>query len=388
MEGEKKMKKILALLLVLCMMLAAIPALAEDFSGEWHFLIGTVEAGICTLNADGTASISVNLGEEMSAEGTWSVEGDTITVVADGSPMDFTFDGTVYTSAVMPMSLSREAGKVTVAQLMEYMSTQTLPEGVSEDDMAEALASFMSLAMAGNEGAPADDATPTPEPAAADPEPQAEGAGTLTVLDENSFARKNYSGKDEYWIFLTLKNETDGALYIRNASAALQDADGNEVGASKYMYGACSRYLEPGEVTYLSLQPELTAEDAAPAHYTYAIEVVEPEDWNDKDHALDVSEVGFESVLEEAGSYKNVLKGQFKLTNSGDEARSDIHLYMILKDENGKVLEIRSDSLYNLALCPGSSIIYSGNFSSSIADYCITNSVTPAEVEVIANWEE
>ena len=30
MEGEKKMKKILALLLVLCMMLAAIPALAED----------------------------------------------------------------------------------------------------------------------------------------------------------------------------------------------------------------------------------------------------------------------------------------------------------------------------------------------------------------------
>ena len=122
------MKKILALLLVLCMMLAAIPALAEDFSGEWHFLIGTVDAGICTLNADGTASLSVNLGEEMSAEGTWSVEGDTITVVADGSPMDFTFDGTVYTSAVMPMSLSREAGKVTVAQLMEYMSTRPCPK--------------------------------------------------------------------------------------------------------------------------------------------------------------------------------------------------------------------------------------------------------------------
>ena len=47
------MKKFLALTLVLCMALAAIPALAEtDFTGTWYLVTMGQTAGTFELNAD------------------------------------------------------------------------------------------------------------------------------------------------------------------------------------------------------------------------------------------------------------------------------------------------------------------------------------------------
>jgi len=49
------MKKTLALMLVLCMMLASIPVLAEtDFTGTWYLVLTGITCGTFELNADGT----------------------------------------------------------------------------------------------------------------------------------------------------------------------------------------------------------------------------------------------------------------------------------------------------------------------------------------------
>ena len=79
------MKKLISLLLVLCMSILLIPVLAEnaDIAGEW---IGSYagQAILMTLNADGTFSMS-------GTEGTWVLEGEALSMTAMGETMVFTF---------------------------------------------------------------------------------------------------------------------------------------------------------------------------------------------------------------------------------------------------------------------------------------------------------
>ena len=48
------MKKTLALILALCMALAAVSAFAEDVTGTWYLVMFGLSAGTIDLNADGT----------------------------------------------------------------------------------------------------------------------------------------------------------------------------------------------------------------------------------------------------------------------------------------------------------------------------------------------
>ena len=90
------MKKFLALTLVLCMALAAIPALAEtDFTGTWYLVTMGQTAGTFELNADGTCAATIYANtEEQKMEGTWSADGDVVTITAQEQALPMTFDGT------------------------------------------------------------------------------------------------------------------------------------------------------------------------------------------------------------------------------------------------------------------------------------------------------
>ena len=76
------MKKILAMILVLCMAAAAVPALAEgEITGTWYMLVVGLTTATFDLNEDGTCSMEANNdGEEIKAEGTWTMEGEAVTV--------------------------------------------------------------------------------------------------------------------------------------------------------------------------------------------------------------------------------------------------------------------------------------------------------------------
>ena len=95
------MKKLLAVVLAFTLLIAVACAEAADVAGTWYLnaliMNGTtlspaafgVEMSI-TLKEDGVA-IAETTNEAGSGEGTWSIAGDTVTVVIDDQPLDLTF---------------------------------------------------------------------------------------------------------------------------------------------------------------------------------------------------------------------------------------------------------------------------------------------------------
>ena len=83
------MKKLIALVLVFCMAIMLVPALAEsaDVAGEWvcSFAGHTIPL---TINADGTFSMN-------GAEGTWILDGETLSMTAQEQTIVFIFKGDV-----------------------------------------------------------------------------------------------------------------------------------------------------------------------------------------------------------------------------------------------------------------------------------------------------
>ena len=68
------MKKITALLLALCMLLAVVPVLAEESpAGNWYMSLADVTLGYILLNEDGTAIVNVASQEDIA--GTWTADG-------------------------------------------------------------------------------------------------------------------------------------------------------------------------------------------------------------------------------------------------------------------------------------------------------------------------
>ncbi len=87
------MKKLTAILLALCMLLAAVPALGEDFSGTWYMVLEDVTLGTFDLNADGTAKMVMKAGEEntLEYEGTWEAADDGVTITMEGDALGFVY---------------------------------------------------------------------------------------------------------------------------------------------------------------------------------------------------------------------------------------------------------------------------------------------------------
>lgn len=156
------MKKAFALMLVLCMMLVSIPALAEtDFSGTWYLIIADVTCGTFELKADGAcAGTTVASGEEKELNGTWSAEGNAVTLTIGEQPLLLSFDGTDLVIGVQEtaaakdgvesgslLKFSREPGKVTAEELSAYSTDGTLPEGKTNEDMEKVQAQYALLFM-------------------------------------------------------------------------------------------------------------------------------------------------------------------------------------------------------------------------------------------------
>ena len=148
------MKKLISMILVLCMAVMLVPVLAEsaDVTGEWMGSYAGHDIPL-TLNADGTFSLN-------GTEGTWILEGETLSMTAQGETMVFTFKDDV-------ISIS--------------MQEETL-----EFTRADA-----------GEAAPAEDAAPAGEQAPAEEQaPAAEQAEAFTFADVNpAAAAEDFNGE-------------------------------------------------------------------------------------------------------------------------------------------------------------------------------------------------
>lgn len=136
------MKRLTAMLLVLCVLSAAVPALGEDYSGTWYVTMADVTVAYIRLNGDGTAEMRSFTAKE-TITGTWTADGDIVTITAKDKPMDFVFDGTSLTNDESS-PLTREEGKLPLEVVTRIMSGEEyeLPEGMTEWEMTKIVMNF------------------------------------------------------------------------------------------------------------------------------------------------------------------------------------------------------------------------------------------------------
>ncbi len=165
------MKKFAALLLALCMMVAAIPALADDVTGNWYMTLAEVTMGNITLNEDGTAVADLLSSGEMT--GTWTADDTGVTITIDGDALTFAYDGTTLFSEMFPIPMTREEGKLNMDLMSKFMAKEEgieLPEGMTEADLTVIATNFLAEYMklmeeASGEEAPAEEAPAEEAPA-------------------------------------------------------------------------------------------------------------------------------------------------------------------------------------------------------------------------------
>lgn len=390
------MKKFLALMLVLCMALAAIPALAEtDFTGTWYLITIGQTAGIFELNADGTCAATLYANtEEQKMEGTWSADGDVVTITAQEQALPMTFDGTdlilgeaaltAFGGSSIPegmdismfsslIKFSREPGKITTAELNAYNNDGTIPEGKTKEDMDAAVAEMqvMIMSLLSGMGVDLSGAAGQDTPEAALP---------LTVVEENFYVRKSWGDNLEGCYIAKVANENDSPLSISDALLILKDADGNEVGRTEYLGRSGSRYLEPGEASFVSIRADV-AEGSTVATYEASF-------------GTSANSYGKDTQIEASNAELRVKEGYWTtyyvaatITNASDAPLSQASVVIALKDSEGKLLDLATSGLYQNELAAGSTITLIDSIDSSTVDYCTENGIQLGGVEAFG-WVE
>ncbi|MBE5788551.1 MAG: hypothetical protein E7325_02710 [Clostridiales bacterium] len=390
------MKKSLALLLALCMLLASIPVLAEEnaagstsesAAGTWYLVVFGLTAGTFNLIEDGTFAMEVSANSvEKKMEGTWTQDQDQITLTIDGKPAVLVLDGSSLTfdpanlvtigldqtTMAVPgtdlsmiaglIRISREPGKLTMAELTAYQEAGTLPEGKTQEEM-DAIQQEMMIALMtllGSTGGTTEE-TAGPE---------------LTVVEDNFYVREEY-GTQEGVYFAKVQNDNDSVVYLSSGSLVLMDADKNVIGQTEFLEITGSCYLEPGEATFISLSADLAEGTVADSYTVHLTTTLRP---YETDTILPVTAAELRVKKEYGPAYYAAAT----LTNPTDKPMAFISVVMAVKDSAGKLIALTVNGLYQNELAAGSSVTLINSLSDSAVEYCTDNGTTPAQVEAFA----
>lgn len=202
-------------------------------------------------------------------------------------------------------------------------------------------------------------------------------AGKLSVVKENfhvvsSWGRYGYA-------YAKVENIGDRPIKVNAGVLEIFDEKGDVITSGDYM-NAYASYLNPGEYTYVRLASEL--EDSKKTVGDYSLTLT----------GKSVSSSSCTRLPCETELKLNVDDGWWTynymyalVTNNTDGPLYGIEIVFALLDGEDNIIYITSDELYsNIALTPGSSIIFRTEISSSFIDYFKTNNLTAAKVDAIA----
>ena len=371
------MKKLTAMLLALCMLLAVLPALADSAAGNWYMTLADVTAGYIQLAEDGTATVSI--ASQEASVGTWTEGDGVVTITINGAGLDFAYDGTTLVNDMFPLPLSREEGKLSMDLISKMMSGEeyTLPDGMTEEDMTAIAINFLAEYTKIMESASGSESTGTAggteEPAAAAEKPE------LTILKEDFRVIESYSRFDDTYI-AKVQNNTDAPLFLTGGSLKVMDESGNVVAEETYLGTSGSKYLEPGEISFVSMRGDL--DENIPVTWEAHIEA-EKESYRDTDIIVKAENAEFRKKEGEYGDdYMAVT-----VTNETDQPLARIEAVLVLEDAEGGLLALNTESLYYNELGAGSTITLVSPVSSKVMEYCQANGIEPAAVEAFA-WVE
>lgn len=374
------MKKLTAMLLALCMLLAVVPALGEGESaaGNWYMSLADVTLGYILLNEDGTAV--VNIASEDDIPGTWTQDGATVTITAQNQPIDFAFDGTSLSSPMFPLSLTREEGRLPLNVISAMMAGEeyTLPEGMTELDMTTIAMNFVAEYTKIMEQASDTEGTGDTGASVAE-QPAATEAPIVTIEKSTFLVAESYSGYRGRYI-ARIKNENDVPLFLTGGSMQVFDKDGNQVAEASYLSNTGSKYLEPGETSFVSMYADLESD----GEYTYQANIeTKTESYRSTDVALKTSDPVYVKVEGEYNS--DLIKAT--VINETDAPLAGIQMVMVLVDADGNLLDLETQDLYRNELGAGSSITLVSSVDDRIRAFYQTNGLEPVAVEAYA-WVE
>lgn len=382
------MKKWIAMLLMVCLLAAAVPALGEeDYTGNWYMTVADVSLASMTLNADG--SVEFNMAEQGTMNGTWTTGEGKITVTIDGDGLDFTYeDGKLTAAGFFPVPFVREEGKINSELIGKMMSGEAydIPEGMTEEEMMAIAKNFVTeyqailAEQAGDDTTETTTETTVETPVADAGEPVTEDAPlVVSILNENFLVYQVYGGLKGYY-YAKIQNNTETPYFVNGGTFVLTDADGNAVGEElKYPNSRGSRYLEPGEISFISFRVDIP-EDLENPNY-YVVIKAEKDTYSSKDYAVTVSstEIGTDRYGNPA------MKAE--ITNTTDEFLPGINVIIAMEDAEGKVIWLREESLYNYELGPNSTIKLTGSIDSDALEYFTSAGIVPTTVEAYAYVE-
>lgn len=383
------MKKWIAMLLTVCLLAAAVPALGEeDYTGNWYMTVADVSLASMTLNADG--SVEFNMAEQGTMNGTWTTGEGKITVTIDGDGLDFTYeDGKLTAAGFFPVPFVREEGKISSELIGKMMSGEAydIPEGMTEEEMMAIAKNFMTeyqaiLAEQAGDNTTTETTTETTveTPVADAGEPATEDEPlAVSILNENFLVYQTYGGLKGYY-YAKIQNNTETPYFVNGGTFVLTDADGNAVGEElTYPNSRGSRYLEPGEISFISFRADIP-EDLENPNYHVTIKA-EKETYSSKDFAVTVNsaEIGTDR-------YGNPAM-KAAITNTTEEFLPGINVIIAMEDAEGKVIWLREESLYNYELGPNSTIKLTGSIDSDALEYFTSAGIVPTTVEAYAYVE-
>ncbi len=204
-------------------------------------------------------------------------------------------------------------------------------------------------------------------------------AGRLSVTQENFHAVPSYTTYG--YAYAKVENSGDKPIKINAGVLEIYDADGEVITSDDYL-SAYAEYLQPGEYTYVSMYEEIEGAEDGVTAADYMLTLTGKSDKDGATLRLPVT-TDLQLNVEEGWWVHNYLYAT--ITNNTDEPMYDIGVVMALLDEDGNILYMDSDNLYNdRALMPGSSMIIRKDIPSSFIDYFAANSMTPASVDAVA----
>lgn len=202
-------------------------------------------------------------------------------------------------------------------------------------------------------------------------------AADIEPLKETTYAVESYDGYEYYYVAF-VKNVTDEAVNVRDATMTLFDAEGNEIGKANYLSDIGSTYLDPEEITAVM----------------FRIDIDDPSKIADKKILYNTEKnasYGKDSTFEVASSEYMKVDSKYEddgmhalITNTEEKDIKNLSVALVLVDKDGNPLYMRSSTTFDIALLPGSSIRFEERADRDIVDVLTANGMEPVGVEAMA----
>ncbi len=202
-------------------------------------------------------------------------------------------------------------------------------------------------------------------------------AGKLDVSQENFHVIDSYSVYG--YAFAKVENVGDKPIQVNAGLLEIFDKEGDTITSTDYM-SAYAENLQPGDYTYVRLYEDMdiNAEDID----DYLLTVTGKSDMSYTDRRFPV-EVDYQADVPRS-AYSTTDYIYATVTNDTDETVYDMEVVSVLLDDEGNILYLDGETMYNEGILPGSSVTVRTEISSDFKEYYASKGFQPTHADAIA----